>query len=109
MEISKIIPLFKSGEKSDPITFRPVSILSILSKIFEKIIYHQLLAYFNAKKLLYSHQYGFTKGQSTTDAAVWLVIHIIKAWEKSNDMIGVFCDLYKAFHCVDHKTLLIKF
>lgn len=108
MKHSKIIPLFKSGTKSDPTNFRPISILPALSKVFEKLILNQLVSYFNRNDLLHSSQFGFTKGRSTTDAGVVLVKHIFDAWEKAQDAIGIFCDLSKAFDCVDHENLIRK-
>ena len=108
MKYSKIIPLFKAGEKSDPSNFRPISILPVLSKIFEKIIFNQLLSHFTCNKLLHDKQFGFTKGRNTTDAGVALIKHIFDAWEEKQDAIGIFCDLSKAFDCVDHETLLLK-
>lgn len=108
MKHSKIIPLFKSGTKTDPTNFRPISILPALSKIFEKLILNQLLSHFNRNNLLNRNQFGFTKGRSTTDAGVVLLKHIFEAWEKAQDAIGVFCDLSKAFDCVDHDNLIRK-
>lgn len=67
-----------------------------------------MLAYFNNNKLFCNEQYGFTKGRSTKDAAVKLITTIMTAWEQSCDAISVFCDLSKAFDCVDHRTLFVK-
>lgn len=108
MKFSKITPLFKSGEKSDPSNFRPISILPVFSKIFEKVIFNQLLSHFVLNKLLHDKQFGFTKGRNTTDAGVALLKHVFEAWDSKQDAIGIFCDLSKAFDCVEHETLLKK-
>lgn len=108
MKYSKVIPLFKSGSSSEPGNFRPVSVLPVLSKVFEKIMLNQLLHHFNINELFHNQQFGFTKGRSTTDAAASLMKHIFDAWEHSQDAIGIFCDLSKAFDCVEHETLIRK-
>lgn len=108
MKCSKVVPLFKSGDKMDPGNFRPVSVLPVLSKIFEKLMLLQMSSFFAVNNLFHAQQYGFTKGKCTTDAGVTLLKHIFSAWEDKHDAIGVFCDLSKAFDCVDYETLLLK-
>lgn len=108
MKYSKVIPLFKAGDSSNPSNFRPISILPTLSKVFEKIMLNQLVSYFDFNNILHSCQFGFTKNKSTTDAGIALMKHILDAWEQSCDTIGVFCDLSKAFDCVRHDILLNK-
>lgn len=108
MKLSKVIPLFKSGSTTDPTNFRPISILPTMSKIFEKLILNQMLRHFNRHNLFHSKQFGFTKGRSTTDAGVELLKSVYEAWENSQDALGIFCDLSKAFDCVCHDTLIRK-
>ncbi|CAH2108918.1 unnamed protein product [Euphydryas editha] len=108
MKHSKVIPIFKSGSTLDPNNFRPISVLPTFSKIFEKIILGQMLSYFNAHNLLHKKQFGFTKGRSTADASVELIKNVFEAWERSQDALGIFCDLSKAFDCVHHETLIRK-
>ena len=108
MKFSKVIPLFKSGDSKDTNNYRPVSVLPVFSKVFEKIMLNQMLNHFNTNKILHEQQYGFTKGRCTTDAGVTLLKHIFTAWEEAQDAIGIFCDLSKAFDCVNHETLILK-
>ncbi|KAJ8736617.1 hypothetical protein PYW08_007273 [Mythimna loreyi] len=108
MKFSKVIPLFKSGDSKDTNNYRPVSVLPVFSKIFEKVMLDQMLIHFNSNNLLHNKQFGFTKGRCTTDAGVSLLKHIFDAWEEAQDAIGIFCDLSKAFDCVVHETLLLK-
>ncbi|CAH2088799.1 unnamed protein product [Euphydryas editha] len=108
MKFSKLMPLFKSGSTADPFNFRPISVLPTFSKIFEKIILHQLQKHFESNELLHNKQFGFTRGRSTTDAGIKLLETIYEAWDQSHDAYGVFCDLSKAFDCVQHQTLIRK-
>lgn len=108
MKNSKVTPIFKSGDTSNPANYRPVSVLPALSKIFESIIYTQMNAYFRMNRILHNDQFGFTKGRSTIDAGAKLVKNVLEAWETSRDTVGIFCDLSKAFDCVDHLTLIGK-
>ena len=108
MKHSKVIPLFKSGDSQEPNNYRPVSILPVLSKVFEKLMLNQMLLHFNKNSIFHEQQYGFTKGRCTTDAGVTLIKNIFNAWEDTKDAIGIFCDLSKAFDCVNHETLLLK-
>lgn len=108
MKYSKIVPIFKAGCATDASNYRPVSVLPTLSKIFERIMLNQMLTYFNNTGLLHKNQFGFTKGRSTEDAGSTLIKTILGAWEEWHDAIGVFCDLSKAFDCVNHDTLILK-
>ena len=59
LKLSKVIPLFKKGDKLDLNNYRPISILTCFTKIFEKVIFNRLLNFFNKHSVLVSNQYGF--------------------------------------------------
>ena len=61
LKIAKVIPIFKKGDKTKCPNYRPISLLSNVSKIFERIMYNQLEMHLNSNSILYKHQYGFRK------------------------------------------------
>ena len=65
MKIAKVSPVYKKGSKLDPGNYRPISVLPILSKVFEKLINNRLMKYLNKNDLLFKHQYGFKEKHST--------------------------------------------
>lgn len=74
MKIATITPIYKnSGDLNDPSRFRPVSLLPVVSKIFEKCIYVRLYKYLEKYKLISSKRFGFRKNMNTEDAIRLLV------------------------------------
>ena len=69
-KIAKIVPLFKTGKTEELTNYRPISILTCFSKIFEKLIYSRLISFFQKNSILHDSQYGFRNGMSTTHAAL---------------------------------------
>ena len=108
LKIAKVIPIFKNGSKSSVNNYRPISILSPINKIFEKIIYSRLIKYIDKFNLLYKYQYGFRKNHSTEHALIELMDQIKLNIGKNKMSCGIFIDLSKAFDTVDHKILLSK-
>ena len=88
--------------------YRPISLLSIFSKIIEKVIYQRLFNFINTNNALFSSPYGFRKNHSTINAVTELVSHVIKAMNRKEHTISVFLDLSKAFDTVNHNILLHK-
>ena len=67
-----VIPIYKSGDKSEIINYRPVSLLSVFSKIFERLMYNRVISFFNTKKLFYELQFGFRKNYNTSLATIYI-------------------------------------
>ena len=108
LKIAKVIPLFKKGDIQLFGNYRPISLLSSVSKVFEEAAYGQLYEYFSSHALFYDSQYGFRKYHSTELAALELVDRIHKEIDENKIPFSVFLDLSKAFDTLDHDILLHK-
>ena len=108
MEMAKVIPLFKNGNKSDFSNYRPISLLSQFSTILEKIFNERLQQFLNANNILSNSQYGFRAHMSTVHAALELTESISNSIDSKQHCAGVFIYLKKAFDTVNHKLLVDK-
>ena len=91
-KIANVIPLYKSDDPMYFNHYRPVSLLYMLSKVFERVMYSRLLAFLEPFKLLHQHQYGFRRKHSTYMARIVLIDKILKALENGEFIIGVLLD-----------------
>ena len=106
LKLSDIVPVYKKKDPTDKSNFRPISILPLLSKVFEKVIFDQLSNYMN--NFLNSLLCGFRKAHSTQHA----LFRLLQAWQKELDQCGfvgtVLMDLSKAYDCLPHDLLIAK-
>lgn len=108
LKIATTVPIYKSGDRKLMVNYRPISLLSILNKIIERLIYTRLYGFLDDNNFLYKFQYGFRSKSSTKVASVELVDKILNALSKGEVVTGIFLDLAKAFDTVDHKILINK-
>ena len=108
MKITKIIPLFKANDNMYLVNYRPIAVLSVFSKIFEKIMYKRLYNFIRKNNVLYELQFGFLENHSTSMALSVIIDRISKALDDGETSIGVFLDFSKAFDTVDHNILFSK-
>ena len=107
-KIAKVVPLHKSGSKNDPTNYRPISLLSVLSKPLEKHLNYHILSHLNKNHFIHQCQSGFRKNHSCHTA----LINIMDSWLTNinrNEFTGVlYADFKKAFDMIDHNLLLKK-
>ena len=108
MKVSKIKPLFKKGEVTLLNSYRPISLLPCVSKIFEMVLFNQLYEYFDRNDLLTQHQYGFCKNHSTEFAAMELIDRVAIFLELGKIPFNLYIDLSRAFDVLNHDILLSK-
>ena len=106
MKLSYVSPLHKSGKTSLSTNYRPISLLSVISKIYEKFMYDRIYNFLQCTNQLYKSQYGFRKRHSCKNAIQELLSVILKANDNKKFTGVVFLDLSKAFDTLDHDILL---
>ena len=106
LKVAYVIPVFKKEDPNNKANYRPISLLPIISKIFERVLFEQIEKF--SEKFLSPKLCGFRKGHSTQHA----LLNLLKNWQKTLDKSGVIgtvlMDLSKAYNCLPHDLLIAK-
>ena len=105
LKIALVTPVYKAGDRESFSNYRPISVLSCISKI---LMYKRLIKFLNKHNILNKHQYGFRNKRSTDLALIELTDWITKAIENNEYTLGIFLDLSEAFGTINHEILLKK-
>ena len=108
LKIAKVVPIYKKDDQSQIKNYRPISVLPVISKIFENAMHSQLMEYFTSHKLLSNLQYGFRPNRSTELATLELMDRNINYMNENHCPVNIYLDLSKAFDSLYHDILLSK-
>ena len=107
-KIAKVIPVFKSETRLLSNNYRPITLLSNIGKIIEKLIYLRFNLFLETRNCYYAFQFGFRLNFSTNNALMSIVENIQTQLYDGKYSAGIFVDLKKLFDTVDHNILLKK-
>ena len=108
LKLAKVIPIHKKGPADVFSNYRPISLLPLFSKIFEKCMYVRLQSHLDKHEILYKKQFGFRAKHSTSHALLDFLLNSSKAIENKEIIVGIFLDFKKAFDSINHEILLDK-
>ena len=103
-----MIPVSKKGDQQDCNNYRPVSLLSNLTKLTEKLIYRRLYLFLYENVSRFAYQFGVQNHHSTNHALINITKKVRKGLAEGKFACGVFWDFQKAFDTVDHDILISK-
>ena len=105
---ANVTPVFKSNNPNEVKNYRPISLLSIISKCLERCVYKHVHNFLLDNNIITSNQSGFTKGDSAINQLINISNEFGRALDNGKEIRVVFCDISKAFDRVWHTGLLFK-
>ena len=107
-KLARVTPIFKTGSKSEAKNFRPISVISVLSRILERVVHDQVYEYLKINNVLTKSQSAFQKLCSTITSLIDSTDYWYETIDNKHLDLAIFLDLKKAFDTVHHKILLEK-
>lgn len=101
LKLASVVPILKKGDPCDIENYRPISLLSVFSKVFERILYNRLVTFLENHNLLSQNQHGFRSRRSTETASFQFAEFLYSELDKNHIVAGLFFDLSRAFDTID--------
>ena len=108
LKVAKVIPLFNQGDSEIVSNYRPISLLPIFSKLYEKVVHKRLYSFVTSNNVIHTLQFGFQENHSVDHALISITEAIRNTLDNKKYGCGVFVDLQKAFDSLNHNVLLSK-
>ena len=108
MKLAEVVPSYKGKEHYFENNYRPIPLLTTISKILEKIMYHQVYSFLHETGQIYKNQYGFRANHSCEHAIGQVIGTVVKGLENHQYTACILLDLSKAFDTIEHEILLQK-
>ena len=108
LKMGCVIPLYKSGSRSVRNNYRPITTLSVFSKIFEKLVHKRMISFIKKFKLIPENQFGFQENKCTADAILEFLDNGYESLNKSKHLLTIYLDFSKAFDTISIPILLKK-
>ena len=108
LKLGRVIPLHKEGDMSDVSNYRPITTLSIFSKVLEKLVHKRMTSFISQNNLIKPNQFGFQKNKNTSDAILEFLENVYESFNENKYYLAIFLDFSKAFDTICHDILLKK-
>ena len=108
MKLAEVVPLYKSKSRENETNYRPISLLTTMSKVVEKVVYERVYQFLVKTGQICETQYGFCPKHSCEHAIAQVIGSALKNLECNKKTIAVMLDLSKAFDTIDHKIMIQK-